>query len=238
MSTMMEKWFGKHDATLSRLLKEFEEVKTSVRFLSDKYDNLEKNTIDVRNRVQAFEKKMESNEPRIADLEAKLESMEQRARNCNLEISNLPEKRGENLISIIENIAQVIKLPMSTRDIVNIHRVPQSSPNITRPKNIVVKFASQITRDNFISATRLNKGLESEQLNIQGPSRKIYINEHLTLNSKKLFRKARDLAREAGFKFAWIKHGVILVRADVTTPAFAIRTEKDLSKLKPNSHLH
>lgn len=227
----LETWFRKQDDKFSALLGEFECVKKSIQYISDKYDALEESTKATNKRVQIIEQNIQSNEPRIADLQAKLESMEQRARNCNLEISNLPEKRGENLMTIIENIATVLKQPISPRDVITIHRVPQSNPNNSRPKNVIVKLSSQIIRDNFISAARLNKGITSEQIKIQGPSQKIYLNEHLTLLNKKLFRQVRDIAKEIGYKFVWIKHGVILARADVNAAAIAIRSEKDISKL-------
>ncbi|CAG5029111.1 unnamed protein product [Parnassius apollo] len=154
MLSMLETWFTKQDDKFTKLLNEFASVKTSIKYISDKYDDLEKRSHEVKSRVEIIEKSVQTNEPRIAYLEAKLDYIEQRARNCNAEISNLPEKRGENLISIIENIANVIKQPVSARDIISIHRVPQSNPNSSRPKNLIVKFASHITRDNFISAVR------------------------------------------------------------------------------------
>ncbi|CAG4939398.1 unnamed protein product [Parnassius apollo] len=233
MLSMLETWFTKQDDKFTKLLNEFASMKTSIKYISDKYDDLEKCTHEVKSRVEIIEKSVQTNEPRIAYLEAKLDYIEQRARNCNAEISNLPDKRGENLMSIIENIANVIKQPVSARDIVSIHRVPQSNPNSSRPKNVIVKFASQITRDNFISAVRLNKGVTSDQINIQGSPQKVYVNEHLTLQSKKLFRQVRDIAKQNRYRFVWIKHGVILARADVPTPAIAIRSEKDISKLIP-----
>lgn len=235
---MLEAWFTKQDERFSLLLTEFEGVKASIHFMSENYDDLEKKTRDVASRVSAIEKKLSSpqaNEQRVVVLEAKLEAMEQKSRSCNAEISNLPEKRGENLIAITETISKVIKQPLSLRDIIAIHRVPQMNPDSNRPKNIIVKFSSKILRDNFIAAARLKKGISSEELMIHGTPQKVYINEHLTLQNKKLFRQAREIAKQNGNRFVWIKHGVILVRADISEAAFAIRTEHDLSKIKPYS---
>lgn len=232
--TMLESWFSKHDEKCAKLISEFESVKTAIQFMSDKYEVIEKKTQEVADRVLELERKFESSQSlglRVATLEAKLEDMEQKSRNCNVEISNLPEKRGENLLNIVENIASVIKQPLSSRDIVAVHRVPQMQPNSNRPKNIVVKFVSQLLRDNFVAATRLNKGLKTDDIKMHGCSQNIYINEHLTLKSKLLFRKTKEIAKQSGFKFIWIKHGIILVRKDVSTAAFAIRTESDLSRL-------
>lgn len=236
MLTMLESWFKKQDIKFSVLIEEFNTVKTSIQFLSDKYDELEKKNHDTDDRLKEIEHKlcsMELYNSQINMLEAKLLDMEQKSRNCNLEICNLQEKRGENLFHILENISNIIKQPLSVRDIIAIHRVPQMQPTTKRPKNIVVKFTSKIVRDNFIAAVRLKKGITSDELNLQGTPQKIFINEHLTLQNKKLFRQARALSKENGYRFVWVKNGVVLVRKNITSAVFTIRSENDLSKLTP-----
>uniref|UniRef100_A0A2A4JD31 FP protein C-terminal domain-containing protein n=1 Tax=Heliothis virescens TaxID=7102 RepID=A0A2A4JD31_HELVI len=238
MKSMLENYLTKHDEKFTTLLSEFEGIKSSIQFISNQYDSLEENTKKISSRVSKIEEKISSPqavEPRIAVLEAKLEAAEQKSRNCNVEISNLPEKRGENLISILENISILIKQPVLARDVITIHRVPLMNSKSTRPRNIVVKLSNQILRDNFIAAARLKKGITTEELkmNSNGNSQKIFINEHLTLHVKKLFRQTKEAAKENGHRFVWIKHGTILVRADTSEPAFTIRSEEDLSKIKP-----
>ncbi|KAL4701879.1 hypothetical protein ACJJTC_005176 [Scirpophaga incertulas] len=169
----------------------------------------------------------------IAGLQSKLADLEQKSRNCNVEICNLPEKRGENLVAIVERIAKVINIPLSSHDINGVHRVALMDPKSSRPRNIILKLCSQIKRDNFVSAVRLIKGITTDKLEISGPPRSIYVNEHLTLANKKLFRQVREAALCGGYRYVWIKNGTILVRAKDTSPAFAIRSEKELCKIKP-----
>lgn len=237
IKSMLETCLLKQDEKCALLLSKFEDVKSSIKFISDKYDGLEVKLKNFDSRVTQLEEKVSSPEvvqQRIATLEAKLEAAEQKSRNCNVEISNLPEKRGENLMSILESIAILIKQPLSPRDVIAVHRVPLMDPKSSKPKNIVVKLSGQILRDNFIAAARLKKGITSEELKLSGnPQQKIYINEHLTLQNKKLFRHTKEIAKQNGYRFVWIKHGVILVRADIPEAAFTIRSEKDLSKIKP-----
>lgn len=233
MMLKLDTWFAMQNQKFLDLLKSFEDVKTSIKFISDKYDELDKRTKEVCNSVHEVKENTQMHDSRIAILEARLESMEQRARSCNIEISNLPERRGENLVAIMESLSSVIKQPVSVRDIISIHRVPQVSSTSSRPKNVVVKFSSQLLRDNFISAVRQNKGITTDQLNMQGTTQKVYVNEHLTLQNKKLFRQVRDKAKQNGYRFVWIKHGVVLTRADVTTAAIAIRSERELHKITP-----
>lgn len=236
MKSIVENCLKKQDEKFSILLSEFEGIKTSIKFISDKYDHLEEKSKDFARRISKLEEKVSSPqeaEQRIALLETKLEAAEQKSRNCNVEISNLPERRGENLMCILENISSLIKQPLLPRDVIAIHRVPLLNPKSTKPKNIVVKLASQILRDNFIAAARLKKGVTTEDLKLSSNPQKIYINEHLTLQKKNLFRRTKEIAKQNGHRFVWVKHGIILVRADVAEAAFTVRSEEDLCKIKP-----
>lgn len=231
----IESWFTKQDAKFSRFIEDFNDIKTSIQFVSDKYDELNTKTDDIVKRVTELENKSSTTDNaslQLTHLEAKLDVMEQQARQCNVEISNVPEKRGENLVTLLEDIAALVKETINKHDIVAIHRVPHATPVSQRPKNIIVKFSSRLIRDSLISAVRLQKGITSEQLNITGQSHKIFINEHLTLRNKNLFRQAREAAKQHGFRFVWVKHGSILVRRNETSPVFSIRAESDLAKIK------
>ncbi|CAG4970410.1 unnamed protein product [Parnassius apollo] len=116
-----------HETKFTAFLKDFDDIKTTLKFISDKYDDLDKKINDVSKRVTKTEQQLKSiqaSEARISELETKLAEFEQKSRYCNIEISNLPEKRSENLIQIPENIAKVIKQSIPAKDIVTIHRVP------------------------------------------------------------------------------------------------------------------
>ncbi|KAJ8733163.1 hypothetical protein PYW08_001461 [Mythimna loreyi] len=171
----------------------------------------------------------------IQELDTKINSLEQSARNCNIEICNVPEKRNENLITLMQTIGSVIKCNIQQSDIVSVHRVPHADHHDNKPKNIIAKLSSRILRDNILSANRLCKGFTSEKIGISGTIQPVYMHEHLTLKNKRLFRECRDAAKTHGFKFLWVKHGTIFARENETSKAFAIRSLQDISKIKLNS---
>lgn len=206
------------------------ELQATTQFTSDQLSGLQI-------RVTALENTHRSPIPAVSVLEAKIDSLEQQARQNNLEICNVPEKRGENLTSILESICTTIKCTISQVDIAAIHRVPhalQSQNN--RPKNIICKLISRTLRDNILSAFRMCKGTSSDKIGISGTSTRIFMNEHLTLQNKMLFRECRERAKDHGYQYVWIKHATILVRETDTSPAFAVRTKTDLAKIKPRSN--
>lgn len=55
--------------------------------------------------------------------------MEQQVRQCDHEITNVPERTNENLVSLLKNIGSVIGCTVH-RDIVSIHRVPHKDCKI------------------------------------------------------------------------------------------------------------
>lgn len=90
---------------------------------------------------------------------------------------------------------------ISTNDIVAIHRVPHAQKDINRPKNIIIKLTSRWLRDNILSAFRHKGKVTSNNLDIHGTPHKLYMNEHLTINNKKLFRECREAAKKHNFKY-------------------------------------
>lgn len=210
------------------LSEEVTDLKNSKQFMEDQYNDL-KNRVDY-----LFLQTNAQNEKTVLDLEAKIDLLEQQARQCNVEISNIPERRNENLVDLLECLGKLIGYSIRKEDVVSIHRVPHAAQN-NKPKNIVAKFTTRILRDNIISAYRLKKGLSSEQLGISGTSQKVFVNEHLTLRNKQLFRRAREAASSEGYKFVWTKHSTILVRETENSAVLAIRTLKDIEKIKGNT---
>ncbi|KAL0892403.1 hypothetical protein ABMA27_015522 [Loxostege sticticalis] len=204
-------------------------LEESASFSSEQVD-------ETKNRIMLIEKQVSDTRlvtDQVSTLQNKLDLMEQQARECNLEIANLPERRNENLLSLVEQLGTAMKIPIPAAQVISVHRVPHASQNNSRPKNVIVKLASRILRDNVIAASRLMKGrLTSEQLMIQGTVHNIYVNEHLTLQNKLLFRSVREEAKRNNYKYVWVKHGVILVRKTDTSPIQAIRNKHEMSKIK------
>ncbi|XP_047032303.1 uncharacterized protein LOC124639116 [Helicoverpa zea] len=202
------------------------DLKTSMQFHAEEQ-------VDIKKRINDICLEGSKQSSLLFDnLVSKIDFLEQQSRNCNIEICNVPEKRGENLLNIIEMVGSAVNFPICQKDIVSIHRVQHATQQGNKPKSIVVKFTSRIFRDNLISAYRLTKTLKAEKIGIAGSTATVYINEHLTLKNKQLFRKTREAAALHNYKYVWIKNSTILVRKRDDTSAFAIRSEGDIRKIK------
>lgn len=217
--------------SFEKLSERFNTFEKSLQFTMERQDNFEK-------RLEEMEKKIKLNDAeqrQIQVLQDRLDAMEQQARSHNIEIANLPERRDENLLVIMEKLGCVIKHPINAQDIVSIHRVPHIEKTNNRPKNVIVRFTTKIIRDNIIAAARASKGLKSDKLLVSGTIQNVYVNEHLSARNKQLFRCCREEAKNNNFKYVWIKNGTILVRQTDNSPIFAVRNEQDI-KNKIKSH--
>ncbi|XP_047998765.1 uncharacterized protein LOC125236112 [Leguminivora glycinivorella] len=188
-------------------------------FASSRQDSQETRLKSIESNVSTYQEQFS----RIHTLECTIDKMEQQARSSNLEICNIPEKRGENLLNILNVIGAAIRITFAPSDIVSIHRVPHANPNSTLPKNIIVRLASVTLRDNVLAAFRTAKGINTTQLALSGPSHKVYLNEHLTLKNKLLLKQTRETASKHGYKYVWVRHASILMRKEDTSPVLAIR---------------
>lgn len=59
----------------------------------------------------------------------------------------------------MERLSREINYPNASSNIVSVHRVPHADRQNLRPKNIIVKFATRVIRDNVISAFRAKRGV-------------------------------------------------------------------------------
>lgn len=250
LKSMLQSWKKDQDAVLNKIVAEVSELKQQNLNIQKSYVEIEKsiqffnlNYEEMKSRLESLEVAHKENVKRLNDmsnsvnaqavakLEAKIEGMEQQARSCNIEICNLPEKRNENLFAIMDSISSTIGLPVSHNDITSIHRVPHAQQNDRKPKNIIVKFRTRVMRDNILSACRQKKGLTSDQLGVSGATVNVYFNEHLTLTNKALFREAKKIANEVGYKYVWVRNGTVLVRERDGLSSIAIRHGEDLKKI-------
>lgn len=217
------------DVKCSCTTERIDSLERSVQFATEEQADLSKKVTNINKNIQ----EIIDLKPIVTELVARIDNLEQRARNCNIEICNIPERRNENLVTMMQNIGAIIKCNVQQNDIISIHRVPHAHQQSNKPKNIIVKFGSRILRDNVLSAQRLCKGFTTDQIGVSGTSLPIYMHEHLTLKNKQLFRECRDAAKQHNYRFVWVKHGTILVREKEGTRSFAIRNAHDITKIKP-----
>lgn len=237
-------------STLKELNKSVTEKSTSVEasitHFSTQYDNLiqkvtntEKQVVTVTAKQEQLTKETETIKAQISLLQAKIDDIDQRNRSCNIEIRNIPEEKGEQLLNIIKNIYAIFNKQMDKEEIYTAFRTGKglNAPSKTRP--IIVIFKSFYARSNFLRyAKEYNKNckepgmrLKTDFLNLNLVSQPFFVSEHLTARTKMLLSKTKQVAKERDYKYCWHANGKILIKKSDSTKPVLISSEDCLLNL-------
>ncbi|XP_063894402.1 uncharacterized protein LOC135117900 [Helicoverpa armigera] len=210
---------------------ELSDLKSTCEGTSGKLEEFDLRIAEVENKVSEIDKMQET----INDLQTELSrakfeiaSFDQRSRLNNIEIKGVPIKKGENLFSIIDAIGRKVNYSCPKTLINYVSRVPIFNSN---EKLIVVGFLNRYVKEDFIAAARAVKDLCTTDIGFQGTSRRVFVNDHLSVEYKKLLSKTKTIAKEKNYEFIWVKHGKIHVLKNTNSKVLIVRKESDLNKI-------
>lgn len=70
-------------------------------------------------------------------------------------------------------------------------------------------------------------------LSVDNISDNIFINEHLSYGTKLILKQAKDMAKQNGFKYVWVRDGRVLVRKSDRSSVISISSDDDVkTKIK------
>lgn len=223
---------GKILTSITELRSDYQDLNASVKFISEKYD-------DLHSKIIELDKQKRDHLKYIRDLENKIESMEQYQKSSSIEIRNVPKQKKvettDDLLGIIENIGNVLSVDLGKHVIKDIFRINTKSENY---KPIIVDLTNKISKDKVLWSTKIfnkknaNNKLNTTHLKINDSRTPIYISESLTTYTKKLFYLSRQFAKEFKYTFCWVSYGRIFLRKDEGSKQIRIDCEGDLQKLK------
>ncbi|XP_050306151.1 uncharacterized protein LOC126743207 [Anthonomus grandis grandis] len=163
-------------------------------------------------------------------LRTEIEVLQQESRSV------VPEKRNENIVSMVKKIGSIVGTIIHDDDIAASHRVARfnkgSDTSNNYPKNVIVKFFSVSKRNEFLSAVKLgrNRGLKASDLGFEQETR-LFVNEHLSSYFKQLHRRAREFCKMSNYIYCWIKDSKIFIKKEDNSRAFHVSNEQVLSSL-------
>lgn len=205
---------------LKSLQSEVIDMKTSMDFMSSKYD-------EYVQKVQDLSVSLKSKDEEIATLKTALHTVtqnnvkltqnlndfEQYHRRHNVEIHGVQEFEGENLLTVLNTFAAKAELdPISERDIQAVHRLP--TRNKVKAKPIIVQFVNKQTRNTWLTARRKKtaKQIRSQDLVGGRNQETIYVNENLTPANRRLLWQARKAGKKSGYDHIWSYEGKVYLR--------------------------
>lgn len=242
MDTLLTKMECKFEKMMenktSEMCKEMSEIKDAVNFINSQYEELKNKIQEKITVVKALKEENEKLKSTVVNLNSRLNLLEQHARMSNVEIQCIPEHKSENLPKIISQIGKVTGNNIPDTDIHRCTRIAKTNPTNSRPRSVIVKFASPRIRDTFLAGViKFNKKNKEDKLNtshagIAGEKRQIYVVDHLTPELKKIHAFARITAKKLNYKYVWIKNGRVFLRKTDGSECIVIKNIEQLEQLK------
>ncbi|KOB65982.1 Zinc finger DNA binding protein [Operophtera brumata] len=221
-------------ASVTEIKGRLNEIEASTNFATNRQDQFDSRLCLTEQRTKNFEQY----ESDIAELRnkyttvsAELKARQQWDRLLNLEVIGVPETNNEDLVKVLAIIAKFLDVNLTATDIEFANRIQPKQPKPGAPRTIIVKLRNRVVKDNLLAGIRRFHGITRSDIGMQGTQR-IFVNEHLTLENKNLYKKCRELATSNSYKFIWIRNCKIFVRKDDKSPKIAINKEEDLIKIK------
>lgn len=234
---------------ITEIKETLKEYLRSVEFLSRGYDDM-KETINKNNellhaltgQINDLKEQCKHKDTIISTMQKQINRMEQEIIKNNVEITNVPYTRGENLTEMVTEVAKAVGTEINITDINNIYRI-NTKQNTKAPK-IVVSFTNTLCKEKILhfakvkgpllvrnANLKLNFNEISESKKAEILNSKVYLNGQLTAANKELLWQAKTKARTAAWKFVWIRDGKILARKDEGTTVLRIADVDDVNRI-------
>lgn len=226
---------------LNTILAAQTEAATSINLCHEKIDELNDNLKKMGESLAECVKKTEHLETKVAILEkenieirGKLNECEQYSRRNALEIQGVPEAPGENVLTVVKDVATSIGFKLEDNMIDACHRLRK---NVNRPdqvRGIIIKFVRRLDKEEFLRLKKIKRELKVSNLHpdfrkLIKQDNYIYVNESLTTSNKILYSKAREFKKQNNIKYLWTRNGKILMRANDTSQVYEIKSCNDFN---------
>ncbi|CAH2106122.1 unnamed protein product [Euphydryas editha] len=216
---------------------EMKDINESMSFINQKFEEMKTEQEASIKKVKNLEVENEKLKQTVGNLGTRIDYLEQQSRSSNLEIQCVPEKKQENLYTIITQLAKTVDYEIKNVDILHCTRTAKITASSSRPRSIIIKLASPRVRDELLACViKYNKSnpekrLCSDHLGITGPKSPVYVVEHLSPSNKALHAATRIKAKEMCYKYVWVRNGKIFVRKCETSDYILIKNMDTLNKL-------
>lgn len=227
---------------LNRELKAFRNeigsLKDSINFIGDSFDKMNTEIATCKSKIEDVLKENESLRNDLNVITNRFNQLEQLSRASSLEIQCVPERKSENLVSIVKQLGKTVSCPVNEADIFYCARIAKKNPESPRARSILIKLNSPKSRDALLAATiKYNKSHPQDRLSTVhlglGSDKKVavYVTENLSPENKFLHASARARAKELQYKHVWVRGGRIYMRKTDTSEYVLVRNLSTLKQL-------
>jgi hypothetical protein len=214
---------------------EIKDFKKSLTFLSEKYDELfdKVNIMDGDHKTLGIKYKELKDEnsklkKTINAIKGKQTFLDNQNKIKNVEIVGIPSTPNENLKEIAKKISN--KLMIQEEDL-NIEEINRNFSKKPEGGNIIMKLKTKNSRDKWINAfKKMKPKITTKDINENYKFNKVYINEHVSGETKNLLRETKTIKDSLKVKFIWLNEGKVFVREKEGTKAILVNNIEDIIK--------
>lgn len=224
-------------AEIRNAIKDFKcqqsEMLTSISFFSESFDNIMAKLSNFESKIVILDKLQNENfqlKKQLREQSFRITTLEQSYFNTQVDIRGVPDSIDIAPLDIVKTIASKIEFKFNENDINFCHRATWAAKN--KPKDIFLSFKSNDVKDTFLSLKKKNNGVATDIFGASTHCTPIYINESLCSENKKLLYNAKQFAKNAQYKFVWVRDGKIHIRKDERSRFIIIKDTNTLYELE------
>ncbi len=206
-------------------------VKKELSAIKEESDALKLENRKLNRKVERCEYKLSCLKLKhLHNLKVKLDEVEQKFFERDIQLVGVPELPEDEEYSEEKEIDKIVKLAKEKMEITikansieKLHRLGKRKQE--KPRDIVVRFRSNTTRNNFYQNRK-------KMINYTDSKNNIYANDHLTEYRRNVFYATRQLVKQKKVFAAWTQQGNILIRKNEGDQPEHIRSHEQLSQMK------
>ncbi|XP_031568584.1 uncharacterized protein LOC116303223 [Actinia tenebrosa] len=178
--------------------------------------------------IQNLKDKVDKANTDLYNLHSELDDVQQYLRRDCIEIVGIPKLEDDDPVELVKELCSSIDVELDEDDISTVHRLPDTRSVKDR---MIAKFVRRSKKEEVYNNRQKLHGKTAKSLpsvkadnNNNNSKSRIFINESLTINRKKLFSKVYDFKKKNRYKHLWTMNGKIYLKKDDSGPTYLFTT--------------
>lgn len=224
-----ERWDA-NEEKLSKVQLNIDSVRTEMLDLKTQFADVKKSSAVACESVDALKTENERLSEELTRVKVEVQDLQQHTRKNNILVSGVPSSNKEDILAVLADIARVLNVNFHPADISAAHRL-QGKRGDARPPSIVVCFTSRLVKTHWLAARREKGSLSARDLRHFFPDSQIYLNEHLTPETRAIFNAARGLRKDRKLLSVWTSDCRVMAKASVEQRPFRVMDLEHVARL-------
>lgn len=207
---------------MSQMALQLSAISTQIQNQQETLQQIHENQFRLSDQVTELQKQNEQKDKKIREMENKISKLEQKTIEKNIEINNL-NNDSMSAATVVKKLAEKLNVQIDEPDIEKVYH--------TKGKAKVVLELSSLHKKRELMSKIEGHRVDATDINIEaagGKHQYIYVNDQLTAEKRHLLWLAKRKAKEAGWKFVWVRQGEILARKVEKSVVVTVNNESDI----------